>query len=667
MRLKSFISGYIVGLVVCMAPMALAADLPEPASKTIDFAHDIHPILAQHCFECHGGDKRKGDFQLDSHGRLLHGVDGSPAVLEGNSAESLLIEVVATADTDFRMPPKGGGLTDDEVALLRAWIDQGISWNLTEMQSSGYKMPLGLQVPELKGSEANVIDRYLAPYLKENDVALADAVSDARYLRRVSLDITGLLPGPEALQEFVARTDTNKRAALVTGLLADDQAYAEHWMSFWNDLLRNDFEGTGYIDGGRKQITRWLYDALYNNMPYDQFVEELIAPKPASEGFIKGIVWRGDNAVVVQPPMQAARGVSMIFLGLNLKCASCHDSFTDHWTMEETYGLANCFSDDPIEMRRCEVATGKQAGHRFLWPELGDIDSSLSKRKKMQRVAELVTTPKNGPFARTIVNRVWARFMGRGLVEPVDAIELEPWSPALLDALAQDFVNHGYDLRHLMKTIVTSQAYQLPAVAREENDTEAYVFKGPELRRLTAEQFYDGLSTLSGLWQANPKFLLPQESTPEEEERQRKLAQAAAGGKSEQVRAKDNTVTARRKPVRAWRIPADAFTRAMGRTNREQFTTFREQDFTTLQSLEMTNGAVLNAFIDLCAEAVLVDGRGNNPGQLVEDVYLQALQRGPEKREVKLALELLGDDPERAQVADLLWAVVMLPEFQIIY
>lgn len=667
MKLSCTFFSMFLGLILSWSGLCANADLPEVSSKKIDFANDIHPILAEHCFKCHAGDKRKGDFQLDSHERLLHGVDGEPAVLEGNSAESLLIELIATDDLDFRMPPKGEGLSDDEVGLIRAWIDQGISWNLTELQSQGYVMPLALNIQEVDGAEANVIDRYLNPYLKERKVRLKEPVSDARYIRRVYLDLIGLLPAVGVRDDFIHQKNMNKRGDLVDELLSKDQAYAEHWISFWNDLLRNDFEGTGYIDGGRKQITKWLYDALHNNMPYNEFVQALISPKPESEGFIKGIVWRGDNAIVVQPPMQAARGISMVFLGLNLKCASCHDSFTDHWTMNDTYGLANCFSDAPLEIRRCEVPTGKQAGHQFLWPELGEIDSALSKRKKMKRVAELVTTPDNGPFARTIVNRIWTKLMGRGLVESVDAIEMEPWSPALLDALAQDFVDSGYDLRHLMKTIVTSQAYQLPAVVRKENSKGEYAFNGPELRRLSAEQFYDALSSLTGLWQVNPKFLLPHESTPEEEERQKKLAQAAAGGQSEKSKRGDNAVAARRKTVRAWRIPSDSFTRALGRTNREQFTTFREEDFTTLQSLELTNGTVLNEFMGLCAEAVVVDGRTQNPEKLIQELYEHALQRLPEKQEQKLALSLLGKSPGKEQVEDLLWILAMLPEFQIIY
>ena len=120
-------------------------------------------------------------------------------------------------------------------------------------------------------------------------------------------------------------------------LLADKTAYAEHWLTFWNDLLRNDYAGTGYIDNGRKQISGWLYQAIYNNMPYDQFVRELVAPSKESEGFANGIKWRGSVSAAQTTPMQFAQSVGQSFLGINLKCASCHDSFVDRWKLSEAY------------------------------------------------------------------------------------------------------------------------------------------------------------------------------------------------------------------------------------------------------------------------------------------------------------------------------------------
>src|SRR5262249_59476155 len=122
-----------------------------------------------------------------------------------------------------------------------------------------------------------------------------------------------------------------------------------HWLTFWNDLLRNDYQGTGYIDGGRKQITPWLYQSLYDNKPYDQFARELISPTPDSEGFAQGIKWRGSINASQVTELQFAQNVAQVFFGVNLKCASCHDSFIDGWKLADAYGLAAGIAHKPLE------------------------------------------------------------------------------------------------------------------------------------------------------------------------------------------------------------------------------------------------------------------------------------------------------------------------------
>src|SRR5204863_2462419 len=154
-------------------------------------------------------------------------------------------------------------------------------------------------------------------------------------------------------------------------------AYADHWLSFWNDMLRNDYSGTGYIDGGRKQITGWLYSALAKNKPYDQFTRELINPATEAEGFIKGIKWRGNVNASQVVELQFAQNVAQVFFGINMKCASCHDSFIDNWKLDDAYALAAIVADRPLEIHRCDKGTGKTAAARFLWPELGDLDAKL--------------------------------------------------------------------------------------------------------------------------------------------------------------------------------------------------------------------------------------------------------------------------------------------------
>lgn len=296
--------------------------LPAPASRKVVFRSDIQPIFEASCIKCHARGRSKGGLQIEKRATLVQGGDSGAAVVVGKSQESLLIGLVAGVDPDNVMPKKGSRLTPAQVGLLRAWIDQGMPWD--ENITFARPAPLNLvpHSPAIKVSltaRANPIDQILQPYFAARHFTPPQVVADRLYARRVYLDTIGLLPSPEELDRFLADTRREKRAELVRRLLSDNRRYAEHWLSFWNDLLRNDYRGTGYIDGGRKQITPWLYSALLTNLSYDQFVAELINPTPESEGFVKGIVWRGVVNASQLPPLQAAQNISQVFMGVNLK------------------------------------------------------------------------------------------------------------------------------------------------------------------------------------------------------------------------------------------------------------------------------------------------------------------------------------------------------------
>ncbi len=405
------------------------------------------------------------------------------------------------------MPKKGTRWTPDQVGLLRAWIDQGMPWDSTITFAKPIPEnlhPRAVALPE--SADAHPLDRLLAAYFSSHQLAQPEVIEDRLFVRRVSLDTIGLLPSPAQLDSFAADPAPDTRARFVKTLLADRRGYADHWLTFWNDLLRNDYEGTGFIDGGRRQITSWLYSALIDDLPYDQFVAQLVNPLPASEGFTKGIVWRGIVNAAMTPPMQASQNVSQVFMGVNIKCASCHDSFINDWALSDAYGLAAIYSDATLELVHCDKPTGKKAVASFLYPELGTIDAAADKPARLQRLAEIMTSRENGRLARTVVNRLWARLLGRGLVEPIDDMDRPAWNRDLLDWLAEDLVAHGYNLKHTIETILTSRAYQLPAMEAASGN-EPYVFRGPLTRRLTAEQFSDALSGLGDTWARLPSSL----------------------------------------------------------------------------------------------------------------------------------------------------------------
>ena len=486
---------------------AFAAQLPPSADRPVDFVKDIQPLLESSCVKCHAKGKDRGGLSLETHEGLLKGGDTGEALVPGNSAKSLIIELVASDDAESLMPRRGKRWTPEQVGLLRAWIDQGAKWPLGLTFSKPAPQNLTPRKVEPPAGKGNPVDRVLARYFAENGVKAAEPVADAAFARRVYLDTIGLLPSAEQLDAFEKDTAADKRASLVRSLLADKRGYADHWLTFWNDLLRNDYKGTGFIDGGRKQITGWLHAALRENKPYDRFVAELVNPNDASEGFTSGILWRGTVNASMRPAMQAAQSVSQVFLGVNLKCASCHDSFVNDWALADCYGLAAVYTDDKLELVRCDKPQGKTAKVRFLYPEIGAIDANLDRSARTQRLADLMISPKNGRLSRTIVNRLWARLLGRGLVEPLDDMDRPAWNRDLLDWLAEDLIAHGWDLKHSIEVILTSRAYAMPSIEGPRDEKETFVFKGPLTRRMTAEQFSDAVTSLAGDWAKLPSSL----------------------------------------------------------------------------------------------------------------------------------------------------------------
>ncbi len=504
-------AGLLLGLAIVLPTFAQdSSRLPPVAKRTVSYSKDIHPIFAERCADCHLNGKRKGGLQLDSREAILKGGEDGPVVVIGKSAESRLVQLVSSTDPDKVMPKKGERLSAEQVGLLRAWIDQGLSWDVKDVaaRKKDFKpaplAPRRPTVPLARGELTNPIDLILEGYSRQKKVSNEAVVDDRTFARRVYLDVIGLLPTPTELNEFLADKRPDKREQLVARLLADNRRYAEHWLTFWNDALRNDYQGTGYIDGGRKQITQWLYDALYNNLSYDRFTGELVSPSAKSAGFVNGIVWRGVVNASQTPPLQAAQNIPQVFLATNLKCASCHDSFINDWKLADAYGLAAIYSDKPLEMYRCDQEPRGPATVKFLYPQLGQIESTAPKSERTKQLAALLISPQNGRFARTIVNRLWARFLGRGIVEPTDDLDQSPWSDDLLDWLASDLVDNGYDLKKTMARILTSRAYQRPVMNVGEQTDSDFIFRGPSVRRLSAEQFVDAVYQITNTWPTTP-------------------------------------------------------------------------------------------------------------------------------------------------------------------
>ena len=291
--------------------------------------------------------------------------------------------------------------------------------------------------------------------------------------------------------------------------------------------------------------------------------------------------------------MQASQNTAQVFLGVNLKCTSCHDSFVNRWKLKDAYGLAAYFSPEPrLQMYRCDVAQDKYAEPGFIFPELSRAPASTALADRRAAAAAIFTDPRLGRMPRTFVNRVWQRLLGHGLVANVDEMDGEPWSPALLDWLASDFVDSGYDIRRLIKTIALSRAYQLPSVPRaKEIDPRRYVFAGPEVRRMTAEQFADTIGAITGEWGVAPVKAAPAPPAPPPVKGVPQIppSQPRQAGMF----------------AREWRVASSSLTRALGRPIRDQINSTRAADATTLQALELTNGEILSTWLSRGARRML--------------------------------------------------------------
>lgn len=606
---------------------------------------EVRTILAHNCYSCHSETKTKGDLRLDSKDAIMKGGEDGVVIVPNHPDKSEMIRRISLPKGHKEaMPTKGKRLTEKEIKILQFWIEKGAPWpdgNEKSIYRVAELAPRTPTVPAATGDLNKPVDLFVNAYFQKNKITWKPVVDDRIYIRRVYLDIVGLLPPPEKVEAFVADARPDKRDLLAKELLAQNDNYAQHWMTFWNDALRNDYDGTGYITGGRFGISKWLYASLNDNKPYNWFVKELISPTKESEGFVKGIKWRGTINSSQRTEMQAAQNVAQVFLGLNLKCASCHDSFISDWKLADSYAFANIFADTLLEINRCDKPTGKIAGTRMLYPELGEIEVNASTEKRLRQLADLLVQPKDGRLYRTLVNRMWAQLMGRGIVELVDAMDNLPWSQDLLDWLAADFVANGYDIKKLIYTIVTSKTYQLPSSSvKEAGDMMAndYKFTGMVRRRLTAEQFTDAISSAFSPMYADSAIVF--KKLPED-------------------------IKSRLPFPRAAFVKNDPFLTSLGRPNRETVSTSRTSQANLLQALELTNGAKFTE--TLKAGAKVWKTKYPTSDSLVTELYRKALGRAPAPKELAAAKKILGAAPTEEGIQDLVWAIALVPEFQLIY
>ncbi|QDT07080.1 Planctomycete cytochrome C [Rubripirellula lacrimiformis] len=462
--------------------LAVSQAAESDEKTTQHFHQNVLPILQEQCFRCHG-EKQQGGLRLNSREHALSmGESELAAVVPGNADASEMIVRIR----DHDMPPTDEGLTESQIATLEDWVNDGALW------------------PN--------------PPLAPQSVAIAPLVDDASFLRRAYLDTVGVGPTEDEARAFLADRDAAKRSKLIQRLLQDER-YADHWVSFWMDLLAENPTLLNQSLNSTGPFRWFLYESLRDGKPLDRMVTELVLMRGSPhEGGSAGFGMAGEN----DSPL-AAKGhiLASAFLGIELQCARCHDSPYHSTSQEDLYSLAAMLNRKqltPPKTSRVPDAFFENIGRESLikvtlkpgvqvqpkWPfaSFTAVEDGPHIDKLMQspddpreRLAALITAAQNDRFPKVVVNHLWNRLIGAGIVQPVNDWEGATAShPEMLQWLADELISHDYDLRHVLQQIMTSQTYQRKSVGQNETaSAQQRFFAAPDPRRLAAEQVVDSL------------------------------------------------------------------------------------------------------------------------------------------------------------------------------
>lgn len=396
-----------------------------------------------------------------------------------------------------------------EPTILVRFLDQSQPVRLIFVKASpGFEW----QRPRWEG----YVDRHVFTKLKTLRVNPSGLCSDEVFARRAHLDLTGQIPAAREARDFVKDEAPNKRALLVERLLSRPE-FADFWASKWADVLK--VETRTLDERGMKVFHAWIRDAFARNMPLDEFAREVIAARGSTYHEAPANFYRANRT-----PAMRGEAAAQVFMGTRLQCAQCHNHPFDRWTQDDYHQWSAVFGrvdykilenkrtdkSDLHEFKGEQVVflnpklkvenprTGDDAKPRFLGAEMPPL---MRNEDELQSAARWLTSEANPLFARSQANRIWYHLMGRGLVEPVDDLRVtNPAShPQLLEELAADLVASGFDLRHLVRRIMLSRAYQLDGTPDAANEADAVNYSHALPRRLSAEQLVDSLHLAFGV------------------------------------------------------------------------------------------------------------------------------------------------------------------------
>lgn len=504
----------------------------------------------------------------------------------------------------------------------------------------------------------NEIDKLVFQKLRQLRMNPSPLSDDHVFLRRAYLDLLGILPTVDEARAFLDDGRKDKRSRLIDALLKRPE-FADHWALKWSDLLKNE-EKT--LDRkGVQAFHQWIRQSFADNKPLDQFARELISATGSTYQNPPSNFYRANRE-----PKVRGEAVAQVFLGLRLQCAKCHNHPFDRWTQDDYYNWASFFArvqykilenkrrdkNDKHEFdgeqivwldRESEVTnprTGGPARPHYLADGPAQVESQQS---RLEAVAGWITSPRNAYFARMQANRIWYQLMGRGIVDPIDDVRATnlPVNEPLLDWLAKDFVEHGFDLRHTIRTIMNSRTYQLASVPEETNQDDEINFSHAVVRPLTAEQLLDSLTQVMGVPVKFNGYPLGM--------RAGQLPGVFA------VRPRDKAPS-----------DGDQFLRMFGKPPRLLTCECeRSTDPTLAQTFQMISGPAVNRMLmasDNRLQSLLDSGQSD--AEIIEDLYLSALCRFPSDAERgKTVAYLKNSDDRRQALEDIAWGIINAKEF----
>lgn len=546
--------------------------------------------------------------------------------------------------------------TVDEAGLVRILDIPGAVSIMVRYQGTvavfHASVPQGLPVDSVPGSK-NFVDDHVFANLKKLGIPPSAVVDDSTFLRRVSLDVAGRLPTPTEWSEFLGDNTPNKRDTAIEKLLASGE-YADFFANKWTAMLKNRRDDASDITSNFAFYS-WIRDSLLANKPYDQMVRELLA---ATGTVVSNppVAWYKR----VKDPKQQLEDVAQLFLGVRMQCAQCHHHPFERWSQDDYYSLAAFFSqvgrkptatrgEDMIFHKRgvagiANIKTGVVQRPAPLGQESLQIAPDVDPRLKL---ADWMAQPSNPFFAKALVNRYWKHFFRRGLIEPEDDIRDSnpPTNPELLAALEKHFIESGFDLKELVRTIVRSNAYQLSSVPNEHNLNDMQNYSRYYPRRLQAEVLLDAVDDLAQTRTDFPN--LP------------------PGTRA--IGLPDNSYNT-----------ASPFLRVFGRPENESVCECeRIQTSSLAQSLHLMNAGDVKGKLGSGTGRAEALAKSDRPiAEKVDEIYGVAFSRKPTQEELATAIAYLGEsrfdangnpvDTGRAMrenLQDLLWALINTKEF----